>query len=271
MKKISLLVLICVMGVLFLAGCGQQTSNNSTQAASIANPINKIYLNSANGAVDITWEATVSEANIAGYNIYRSTTSGSNYVKIATVKYGKVYWDCGANWTTNNLNQYQANTMEVAPLIYPNPCSFESSNIRIQYLLYRNSDVTLEVYNVHGEKIFQKEYSDALPEGFAGFNEIVWDGMKNDGTRIIQGIYPFRIISDALKLTSTEANIKGDYIVAAGTNVLTNDIPYYYVMTAFSTTGAESAYSSEEAVTPSSSAKNTIWETTLDSFGRITR
>ena len=262
--KTKLLLPVLILGFVILAvGCGKNTGTTIVPDA----PSGLICI-AGNTTVDISWEAS-GASNLAGYNIYRSTSSGSGYSKIATVKYGNYYWDSGADWVSAALSPFQANLNEDGPLgsppfSYPNPCLTTAMTIEIQYYLLQDSSVTFEVYNINGEKIYQQTYLSGTTGGRGGVNEMVWDGKKSDGNPIRKGIYPYRMVGDGFRATTSEANVRADYIVAMDSSAnLNNGTTYYYVITAFDTSGNESEYSSEVSVTPISSAKYTVWSTRI--------
>jgi hypothetical protein len=69
---------------------------------------------------------------------------------------------------------------------YPNPFNPATT---IQYDLKNAADVTLNVYNLLGQKI-RTLVSENQP---AGYREVVWDGRNDDGVSVASGIYIYRI------------------------------------------------------------------------------
>lgn len=72
---------------------------------------------------------------------------------------------------------------------YPNPFNPTTS---IRFALPERSHVTLEVYNILGEKVRQLA-DETLP---AGYHDLVFDGRDNDGHELASGIYLYRLKTD---------------------------------------------------------------------------
>ncbi len=70
---------------------------------------------------------------------------------------------------------------------YPNPFGTE---IHIPFVLYRQSNVLMEVFDVLGRKV-STLFSGGLP---AGYQETAWNGTDDHGTRVSSGVYFIRII-----------------------------------------------------------------------------
>ena len=47
--------------------------------------------------------------------------------------------------------------------------------MRITYKLTRSGDVNINIYNLNGEMVWQRELSDGEPGARVGYNEVVWD------------------------------------------------------------------------------------------------
>jgi hypothetical protein len=72
---------------------------------------------------------------------------------------------------------------------YPNPFNPTTS---IQFDLPRQSHVTIEIYNLLGQRVARltdEEYS-------AGSHKVVWNGISSDGQPITSGIYFYRMETD---------------------------------------------------------------------------
>jgi len=69
---------------------------------------------------------------------------------------------------------------------YPNPFNPTTT---IKYTLQTNSQVTLKIYNVHGQEIRTLVNGNQT----AGLKSIVWDGKNNDGQSVSSGVYLYRL------------------------------------------------------------------------------
>lgn len=95
--------------------------------------------------------------------------------------------DVPAKLQLNQENQFfQANT-------YPNPFR---DNINFSFYLKESSDVSLEIFNILGQKI--ATVSNATHG--AGMNKLNWDGMDSNDKKVSAGIYFYRLkIEDNVK------------------------------------------------------------------------
>ncbi|MCB9501665.1 MAG: type IX secretion system sortase PorU [Deferribacteres bacterium] len=75
-------------------------------------------------------------------------------------------------------------------LNYPNPFT---DNTTFTFLLNADAEVDIAVYTVSGRKIRKMENI----AGTAGYNEVFWDGLDEDGDRLGNGIYLYRIKAKA--------------------------------------------------------------------------
>jgi hypothetical protein len=70
---------------------------------------------------------------------------------------------------------------------YPNPFSDETY---IFYSLSQDAAATITIYTISGRRIVE-----ARADGFAGYNEFVWDGRDMAGDRVANGLYIYRIVA----------------------------------------------------------------------------
>lgn len=70
---------------------------------------------------------------------------------------------------------------------YPNPFTSETT---IEYILAREDEVVLEIYDITGQKV-RTLANTIMPEGL---HMIVWDGKNDDAQSVLSGIYFCRII-----------------------------------------------------------------------------
>ncbi|KAA3657337.1 MAG: T9SS C-terminal target domain-containing protein, partial [Calditrichaeota bacterium] len=75
-------------------------------------------------------------------------------------------------------------------LNYPNPFT---DNTTFTFLLNADAEIDIAIYTVSGRKIRKMESM----FGTAGYNEIFWDGLDEDGDRLGNGIYLYRIQAKA--------------------------------------------------------------------------
>lgn len=224
-----------VIGVVFVAGCAQTTETATIVAPSV--PTGLRADSSVDSTIDLIWQST-SEADIAGYNVYRSTTSGSGYSKIATVKMGRAFWDTGTTITTTDSSTWVPHVAGTGVIFYPMPCDLSTREGTIMYTLTQAADADLVIYDVLGNIVWNRSYLIGVAGGTAGVNKIPWDGTDNDGQILPDGIYPLKV--------SYISTSEGDYaLVWDGNRGLTTGPTYYYVITAFNTLEVESEYSNE--------------------------
>jgi flagellar hook assembly protein FlgD len=69
---------------------------------------------------------------------------------------------------------------------YPNPFNPTTT---IDYSLPRSEHVTLEVYNVSGQKV-RTLIDEVMP---AGNHSVEWDALSDTGTKVASGVYLYRL------------------------------------------------------------------------------
>jgi len=263
-KSFAVFLGAILMLMISVLGCGQILGGRDTIAPSIPAGLTAIAGNTTN---DITWEGN-SESDLAGFNVYRSTASGDEYTKIATVKLGTVFWDMGEAATLESLSLWTRTAAKSGPLNYPNPFDSSSESTYISYTLLDNADITVEVYDIHGNIVWQASYEAGTEGGRVGYNEVMWDGLDESSQAVGDGIYPYKCIINY----GSGVSIEGDYIlVLQSGGQLTNSTPYYYVVTAFDTSDNESGYSAEVLATPEAINSYSIWVTTREVSLKIIR
>ncbi|MFO7891461.1 MAG: FlgD immunoglobulin-like domain containing protein [bacterium] len=162
--------------------------------------------------VTIYWR-TESEVNTTGFDIYRSETNEGNYQKInpaiipgqgngssgyeysysdKTVKDGIVYWykvvEIALDKTMQEYGPIRAEGINTVPdeftlsPNYPNPFN---PTTNFKYQLAEDAEVTINVYNLMGEKVKQlvKENQPA------GYYDETWTGVDGSGRTVSSGIY----------------------------------------------------------------------------------
>jgi hypothetical protein len=85
---------------------------------------------------------------------------------------------------------------------YPNPFNMDT---RISFVLENRNNVTLDVYNLLGEKV------NTLYEGQAeaGETTVLWNGLSSSGEEVTSGVYFYRLaISDGRSITKRMSLIK---------------------------------------------------------------
>jgi len=68
-------------------------------------------------------------------------------------------------------------------LIYPNPTN---SNTEITISINTPSDISIDIFDMHGEKIIELLTNQNIKPGL---NTIFWNGEKSNGQRLKKGIY----------------------------------------------------------------------------------
>jgi hypothetical protein len=72
---------------------------------------------------------------------------------------------------------------------YPNPFNPTTT---INYSLNYNSNVTLEVFNIKGQKIKTLENEDKI----AGNHSLIWNGKDSDDESVASGVYFYKLVSE---------------------------------------------------------------------------
>jgi hypothetical protein len=81
------------------------------------------------------------------------------------------------------------------PINYPNPFNPDIKSTTIKYEISRDAKITLNIYNINGQRIWQKVSYPGEDGGKAGVNEVLWDGYTNFSQVVPNGIYVFQIES----------------------------------------------------------------------------
>ncbi|MFH1754388.1 MAG: hypothetical protein ABIA59_01680, partial [Candidatus Latescibacterota bacterium] len=82
---------------------------------------------------------------------------------------------------SNQFSEYAHN--------YPNPFRAGNETTRIAYFLKNQSDVTIKIYSMAGNVVYEKVYSRGDPHTLPGAREAEWDGRNMKGETVRNGIY----------------------------------------------------------------------------------
>ncbi len=168
-------------------------------------------LSTGEDGVEIAWDASMAD-DFQYFEVYRSTTSdladASVFTSVAPVfvdedvTVGQTYYyavsavDANGNVSENTnivtTSIVSVDDIDVMPTAYglsqnfPNPFNPTTS---IEFALPQASDVTLEIYNLLGQKVR------TLVNGYtpAGYITTNWDGLDQNGKELSSGTYIYRL------------------------------------------------------------------------------
>ncbi|MBN2411433.1 Ig-like domain-containing protein [candidate division KSB1 bacterium] len=160
----------------------------------------------------LNWETSNESGNL-GFNVLRSQTENGIYEKIneklipsgserkyqyndTDVKAGNTYYYKLEDISVGGIKTHHGPVSAEAPVPstfdlsqnFPNPFNPTTS---IRFELPRNSDVTLEVYNIMGQMV--RQLVDSKIE--AGYHTVNWDGTNESGVRVGSGVYYYRLVA----------------------------------------------------------------------------
>jgi hypothetical protein len=106
-------------------------------------------------------------------------------------------WDNFNNFTTADIS-FEVTEQNELSLRYvlncPNPFNPSSEDTRFTYELSRPARVTIKIYTVAGRLICTLQQGEIMQ----GYNESrAWDGTDQDGDRVANGVYLYKIIARA--------------------------------------------------------------------------
>lgn len=81
------------------------------------------------------------------------------------------------------------------PVNFPNPFDPEKASTTIKYTLSRDASIVLNIYDINGERIWQRTFVPGENGGKAGVNLIPWDGYTAFSQLVPNGVYVFQIAS----------------------------------------------------------------------------
>ncbi|MFA5033188.1 MAG: FlgD immunoglobulin-like domain containing protein [bacterium] len=170
---------------------------------------------------NITWTSQ----NISGNVIIEYWISNVKYRILSTINDGSYEWNIPSNQTSSNLynikissskdtsicgRNYNCFTIYPAAVVeepvnkmpfvfklfrnYPNPIT---SGTYIEYTLPENTMVSLDIYDVNGELVRNLTAGNQEP----GFHKVYWDGQDNNGQKVSNGTYFYRMGAGSFKTT----------------------------------------------------------------------
>ncbi len=221
-----------VAGVSISANAYSAQSNIALEQCPI--PTNLTASDSLNDRINLTWTA-VSHADLDGYDIYRSRWERGTFTKINSAPVVNNFYsdttvsDSNAYWyyivATYSSTGYQAQSIGSAKAVgyfrpgsgidsedklptqfalaqnYPNP--FNAQTI-INYSLPMSGKVTLDVFNVLGQKVV------TLVDGYqeAGYKSVIWNGRDSKGQLTSSGVYFYRLATPEKNITKQMLMLK---------------------------------------------------------------
>lgn len=81
-------------------------------------------------------------------------------------------------------------------LAYPNPMRFSKNEGMIGYRLREDTDITLWVYSMTGQKLYSRDISAGELGGRQGYNTIPFTPEHLQGDVLSVGVYPFLILAN---------------------------------------------------------------------------
>ena len=72
---------------------------------------------------------------------------------------------------------------------YPNPFRAGSEVTRIAYVMEKEGPVTVTIFDIAGERVYEQQYARGEPGTGAGPQEVTWDGRNTKGDVVRNGIY----------------------------------------------------------------------------------
>lgn len=129
----------------------------------------------------VTYEVTGLADGIHGISIEATNISG----EVRTYEMYPLY-----------VQSAGALTIQGTPLNYPNPFDPGSETTTIGYTLSKSGNISLRLFDLSGNLIYQKNYTSSQAGGRAGYNEVTWDGKSDAGNYVGTGIYIYLIIAD---------------------------------------------------------------------------
>jgi hypothetical protein len=197
-------------------------------------PTNLVASDTLRDHINLTWVA-VNHADLAGYDIYRGRWQNGVYAKINStpitntnyddysIADTNLYWyyvvalfsgpdyqaqsipsnkDFGAKWIQVGIeSQTKLPTQFALAQNYPNPFN---AHTLINYALPTSGRVTLEVFNILGQRIVT--LIDSYQE--AGYKSIVWNGNDAQGYQVSSGVYFYRLAAPDKSLTKQMLMLK---------------------------------------------------------------
>jgi hypothetical protein len=79
-------------------------------------------------------------------------------------------------------------------LNFPNPFNPDEKPTIIRYVLTQDANITINLYNVAGERIWSRKYSSGTNGGRVGPNDVEWIGKDVFNSRVPNGIYVCQIV-----------------------------------------------------------------------------
>ncbi|MFH1825633.1 MAG: FlgD immunoglobulin-like domain containing protein [Candidatus Firestonebacteria bacterium] len=76
---------------------------------------------------------------------------------------------------------------------YPNPFS-SSQTTKLKYTLVQDAEVTIKIFSLFGDLVYEKTISASNTYAKAGDNEFPWDGKNGQGEAVKSGGYICKII-----------------------------------------------------------------------------
>ena len=133
---------------------------------------------------------------------FNSYTHGSLAFPYANLSAGRhtinlKAWDLYDNSSEKEITFYISASQDLTVrkvMTAPNPmsdhCSFVFQSNQVDYA---GMDVSIQIYNLHGDRVRTLSASFSSPEALAGNSQLSWDGTDSDGRHLGNGIYPYKI------------------------------------------------------------------------------
>ena len=99
-----------------------------------------------------------------------------------------------------------ANPQSAEPFPYPNPFNPNQRPITFEYKLDADSEVTLTVYDLFGQEVWQTSIAPGSSGGRSGFNTVQWNGKNGEGRTVAVGVYVVQVkaVSNGQTVKSTK-------------------------------------------------------------------
>jgi hypothetical protein len=88
-----------------------------------------------------------------------------------------------------SLTIYVTDTSQEAFVNYPNPFRAGKEPTFLEYRLDNDSNVTFSVYDMLGQKVYERDILPGEMGGLSGLNRVEWDGRNSDGQTVANGGY----------------------------------------------------------------------------------